>query len=215
VISFAAGFGPRGEIDYIVRRRSLDTVSIAPNATNYLYYERNPNTGGISLGTATAAVDYGPYPSQVAVNAVWFSTVDFLMRTYNGSAWVPVQRVYVGEIVTNASAATGTRTYAYNGQYLSPSIQIAGTTSYSFDHNLGMPLTQTLITVYGIGPNTTGGASIQHDQFTFNSSSYGYLGQGPSRNTYVITTAVNPVIGAVIGQWDTSGTYWLRAERAF
>lgn len=215
VVSFAAGFGPRGEIDYIVRRKALDAVSLTPNATNYLYYERNPNTGVISLGATIAAADYGPYPSQVAVNAVWFSTVDFVMRIYNGSTWLPVQRVYLGEIVTNASAGINSRTYAYNGQYLSPATLIAGSSTYSFSHNLGMPLTQTLITVYGIGTNTTGGASIQHDQFTFNSASYGYLGQGPTRNDYVITTAVNPAIGSAIGQWDTSGTYWLRAERAF
>jgi hypothetical protein len=216
IISFAAGFGPRGAIDHIVQRKALDTVALAPNAVNYLYYERNPSTGIISFGAAQGgSSNYAPFPPNVANGVIWFSTVNFVMQRYNGAAWVPLQRVYVGEVATNASAPTKIITYAYNGLYMSPPRAIVGSANYTFEHNLGMPLLQTLITVFGIGNSSTGGASIQHDQFTFNSSSYGYLGQGPTANTYVISTAVNPVIGSAIGLWETGGTYWLRAERAF
>jgi hypothetical protein len=41
------------------------------------------------------------------------------------------------------------------------------------------------------------------------------VGHAPSNNAYTIATGNFPVLNAPIGIWETSGTYWLRAERAF
>jgi hypothetical protein len=215
LISFAAGFGPRGAIDYLVRRNAIDTVALAPNTTNYIYYDRNPSTGILSLGAATLPPVYGQYPTTTTAGTVWFSTVDFVMRVSAGSTWQPIQRVYVGEIATNASAPTAVRTYAYNGLYTSPPRPVVGQTAYTFEHNLGLGIPDITIDVYSLGANGIGGASVQHGHFAFGATTYGYLGLAPTRNAYVVTTSANPAIGAAPGQWDTSGTYWLRAERAF
>lgn len=214
ILSFAAGFGGRGAIDHIIRRQAINTVNLAPNAINYLYYQRNPSTGTISFGTTTEAPDYGPYPSRQVVGAAWFSTIDYVMRIWNGTVagWGLVQRVYCGQVTTNASASTKVVTYAYNGEYLSPSTPVVAATAYNFEHNLGGSLFQQGFTVYGVG---SGPAGIQHDLFFSGGLGHGYVGHAPSGNVYTIATGDRPVVNAPTGIWETSGVYWLRAERSF
>jgi hypothetical protein len=147
ITAWANGYDEYGNVDYI-QKLTADVTSawsgLTASSTLYLYKERNASTGTVTYGFTTLAPIYQGYaPSSPATNQYWFDTVRFVGQYWNGSAWVTVQRVFVGECVTGTSSVTSVICYAYKGVYDSGWFAVASSnTSYVKSHNIGIiPLT--------------------------------------------------------------------------
>ncbi|PZV16127.1 MAG: hypothetical protein DCF22_06020 [Leptolyngbya sp.] len=168
VANFAAGFDPpvAGQaptpIDYtgFFTNAQVFDSSLTASTTHYFYMERNATTGAVSLGRITIAPVYSTVaPTSPSVGQHWFKTsVDSLstqqgytMYEWNGSTWVPRQRVFLGEVVTSASAVTTIHNYAHNGVSTPDAIAYSGASVAVIPHRLGMTLLEAQVTyaIYG------------------------------------------------------------------
>lgn len=141
VAAFAAGFGATGEVDYIGQITadvSAAWSALAASTTNYLYIDRNTSTGALTYGSTTLApaYQYGGSPS-TGNGQHTFRIDEMKMYAGNGSAASAVQRVFVGEAVTNASNVTSVTAYALQGRYDSGRFAISASSSYAKAHNIG------------------------------------------------------------------------------
>lgn len=144
LLSFAAGFDANGPVDYLGRFTANQTFSgLTANTTCFLYVDRDSTTGALTIGFTTLAPTYQPAaPSSPATGQHWFDLSSFTMKRWSGSAWVVFQRVFVGACNTGASTVTAVFTYAYGGIYQSLWIAVIANTTYTFNHQLGMFLSQ-------------------------------------------------------------------------
>lgn len=111
-------------------------AGLAAGATSYLYM--GLAGGAYSLGTDTLApIESTEAPSAPAAGQVWINPVTGLVQQW-GSSWTPIERVYVGEAVVDASGTvTSVRSYAPMGVYASGRVACNASTAYTVDHNLG------------------------------------------------------------------------------
>jgi hypothetical protein len=78
---------------------------LTASSTCYLYVDYNSGTP--SYGFSVLAPLYQPTaPGSPATGQHWFDTTVFLMKSWSGSAWTTVYRVFVGVAVTGASTVT-------------------------------------------------------------------------------------------------------------
>lgn len=143
VIAFSAGEGINGDTNY-VGIISADVTSawsgLSANATSYLYVDRNTSTGALTYGATTTAPVYGYGTAKsTASGAHTFRIDEMVMYAGNGSAASAVQRVFVGEAVTDASSVTSVTTYALRGKFLRTGISIPALgTATTLTHNIGI-----------------------------------------------------------------------------
>lgn len=142
ITTWANGFDSYGAVDYI-QYITADIIGawsgLTPNSTLYFYKERNPSTGVVTYGFSTLVPMYqGFAPSSPATNQYWFDTTNFVGQYWSGSAWVLVQRVFIGECATGASTVTSVISYQYKGQYDSGEFSVSVATLYIKNHNLGL-----------------------------------------------------------------------------
>lgn len=139
-LSFAAGFGENGPIDYMGSISADTTVpNLTASAVCYLYVDRSVVDSSITLGFSTVApVDQFASPSSPAADQHWFDLSTMKMKRWTGSAWEEKHRIFIGEVVTGVSSVTSSVTYALRGEYVSgdTSLQSAGVAT-NFNHNIG------------------------------------------------------------------------------
>lgn len=140
-LAFAAGIA-NGCIDFITGFTTNQSFSaLTASTTNFLYVERNVTTGALTVGFSVLQPVYSTVaPSSPATDQHWFDLSTFTMKRWSGSAFVVLQRVFIGEAVTGASTVTSVITYAYQRIYQSIWVAVVADTSYSFNHNLGIPI---------------------------------------------------------------------------
>jgi len=141
-IAFAAGFGASGAVNYVgTIDEDTSISSLTASSTNYLYAERNPSTGAITLGKVTVMPVYAYSAPSHASNQYWYSIAEGIMYLSNGSdTWASQQVVFLGEAVTDGSSVTSVVNYALSGRYdsgFTNNLPANGAT-ISFSHNIGV-----------------------------------------------------------------------------
>ncbi|MBS1983112.1 MAG: hypothetical protein JST16_02975 [Bdellovibrionales bacterium] len=101
---------------------------------SYAYYRLNITNNN---GTASAIICVGEVELKEIVSN-WFDMAAFKFKSWNGSSWDAVQRLFVGEAVTGASSVSSVTTYALRGYYESPVFSVAAASFYTKNHNLGV-----------------------------------------------------------------------------
>lgn len=116
-ISFAAGYDAKGQLDYMGVISTQTTISSIPagSGTTYVFMERNASTGALSNGQHTGAYSVQWIaPTSPASADLWFDLASMTMKRYNGSAWVVVQVVVLGEYQRGGGIiASGFTCYEY------------------------------------------------------------------------------------------------------
>lgn len=144
VTTWANGYDNYGALDY-VQQITADVASawsnLTASSTLYLYKDYNASTGNVIYGFTTLAPVYQDYaPSSASTGQYWFDTVNYAGYYYDGSAWVSVVRVFVGECVTGTSSVSSVTCYAYRGRYDSGWFAVSSSTYYTKAHNLGVDI---------------------------------------------------------------------------
>jgi hypothetical protein len=149
LVAFANGFDSSGGVDYVGHLTANLVATVPASSTSYLYVERTPSgdSANFTLASTTILPRYEAIaPASPTSGQHWFKTAHtmpsseagFTMFNRSGGVWNPVQRVFIGQVTTNASAVTETRNYAYQRSYQSPWTSVAAGTSSTFNHNLGI-----------------------------------------------------------------------------
>lgn len=142
MLSYSDGFDSIiGEKNLIVEVDSdVSWSSLTDDATNYLYLDYASET--ITAGNTTLAPVYSyAKPSSPATGQYWYP-VDHRSRGeyWNGSAWVPVLRMFVGQATTSSGSVVEAISYAYQGKAETAEVTIWGaSTVISGNHNIGAP----------------------------------------------------------------------------
>ncbi|MEN6617361.1 MAG: hypothetical protein ABFD12_12455 [Syntrophorhabdus sp.] len=156
-IAFAAGFEDGGALNYIGKIASDTSISsLYANRTNYLYAERNPSTGAITLGKT--------YTPPAYLNAV---AASLLIGPNIGTA--------IGNMTQNGGLAAGFDNVISQG-YGSAAAQTYGTSSIGYigkDWGSGIKRTISKFILYGT-PDTG---------FLYNISDFTVKLQGSDNNT--------------------------------
>lgn len=142
VTTWANGFDTSGAIDYVQMLTTTATSAwsnLTTNSTLFLYKERNATTGAVTYGFTTLQPIYQIFvPSAPTTNQYWFDPSAMLGCYYNGSEWIAVQRVFVGECVTGASAVTSVTSYALSGRY-NRIVSVPNLNTLTiYNHNIGI-----------------------------------------------------------------------------
>jgi hypothetical protein len=152
VVTTANGFNASGAVDSVTRV-AADIASawssLTASSTLYLYIDSTSTASPTYGFSALQPVYQYTAPSSPATDQHWFDRSSFQMKRYNGSAWIVVPRVFVGEAVTGSSTVSSVTTYAFRGEYVSQETSlVAGGTQISWNHNLGVqPETQSVVIV--------------------------------------------------------------------
>lgn len=204
-IAFAAGFGANGALNYIGTIDSDTSISsLAAGATNYLYAERNTETGAVTLGKVSVAPIYSYAAPSHAANQYWFSIPEMVMYLSNGTdTWTAKQVVFLGEAVTDGSSVTSVVNYALRGTYDSGWFSVSASSSYSKNHNIGVPF--PVVTLYGTYSSLD--APVELTIYSYISPNYmGVLrNTSDSRKTFACSTQTYILYDA--GVWQNSGCY--------
>lgn len=221
-LSFAAGFDGYGCVDDVGQFTSNQTfLGLTASATAYLYVDRNATTGALSLGAALTGFAYQfKAPTSPATGFNWFDLTTFTMKTWTGSAWVPVQRVYVGEATTSASAVVSVTTYAYRGHFASNWLLVGSNTLYTLSHNVGIPLASASANVsfWTSATGIEGDAILATPAVSVGSPVvYGYQTANnaplPWKNLQFFTRDF--VMQNSANTWQTTGYYQVRISRGW
>ena len=121
----------------------------------------------------------------------WFDLSTMTMKVWNGSAWVPKQRVFIGEAVTDGSGVTSVITYALQGRYSSGRFPVTANTNYTKSHNIGAA-PETIVLR---GASTAGGVLSEFSNITWSGSYYGVWTGSHDRNT-IHLEVLNPELRA-------------------
>jgi len=136
------GFSTTGAVDSIgVSTANLTWTGLTANTTNYLYFDISG--GLLTPGSTTLAPVYqfgGTYSVTNLQNT--FNVQDMKMQVGNGATASQVNRVFVGEAVTNGTTVTSTVAYAYQGRYDSgyTATLPGASVQVTRQHNLGVSL---------------------------------------------------------------------------
>lgn len=153
-IAIAAGSDGFGAIDYVYTHAQDTAVTgLSANAVNYIFADRNPTTGAVTFGSTTIPPTYGYGGGTTAAGAHLYSIPAGRMFLGNGSSAAAVQRVFLGEVVTNASAVVSIVAYAYQGQFGGTSSAIPGGSRVTVNHNLGCVPQLARITLVCVADN--------------------------------------------------------------
>ncbi|MDY6979353.1 MAG: hypothetical protein SV201_05690, partial [Pseudomonadota bacterium] len=140
IATWGDGFGTYGKIDYASRITSdLTFSSLTDNDTNYLYIDIDPSDGSITAGSTTLAPEYSyAKPAAPATGQYWYP-VDHRSRGeyYDGAAWQPVYRLFLGEAVTSGGSVASVVSYVYQGRYRSDVFSVSTSSAYSKNHKIG------------------------------------------------------------------------------
>jgi hypothetical protein len=169
-IAFANGYDAIGQpLDYVFST-NVGSVIVPASSTSYIYADRSPSTGNVIYGRSGVVPVYQDVaPASPATDQHWFDTSGrsganmlstYKMWRWEGSGWEQVQRVFLGEAVSNASGVTSAITYAYRRSYVSAWTAAAAGNSLVFNHNLGFTTAQGKAMVALMG-RTSGGGSEQ------------------------------------------------------
>jgi hypothetical protein len=225
VTTWANGFESYGGVDYI-QRLTADVTSawsgLTGSSTLYLYKERNSGTGAVTYGFTTLAPIYQNFaPGSPSTNQYWFDTSAMVGQYYSGSAWISVQRVFVGECVTGVSTVTTVTSYQFKGKYISDIFSTAINTLYTKSSNLGIVVEDISIlyrvnaadlTVYRVYPMTfTAGSNYGDGAISTNSRNTIKVQTGTQLLTYnsAFFTAVDSMND------KTAGYYQIIAKRGW
>lgn len=104
-------------------------------AARYFRLLANANLGG-GVSWQVRQLDLLTKPSGLH----WFDRSAMKMKTWDGSAWTTVMRVFVAEAVTDATTVTACTTYALRGEWDSGWFPVTQSTLFTLTHNLGLAL---------------------------------------------------------------------------
>lgn len=208
--TIADGFGSNGQQDYVGEFTSNQTLTVAASTTSYVYVNRS-TVGALSLGSSALTPSYGVVaPSSPSTDQHWFDLLEFKMKRWSGSAWVAMQRVFVGEC-TATTSITSTTTYAYMGCYVSEWRSMNGGTTSNFNHNLGIYLSaaNAAITLYTNSTASDVGAFRNTELMFYSTTAYGFQ--------YTTNTSPNMRLALELSSMSfpyTSSTGWQAAGYA-
>lgn len=124
-LAFAWGFGTTGAIDY-VGNITADVAnawsSLTASEECALYVDMDTSTGTLTYGFTLLAPVYSTSPPAApANNQHWFDINAMKMKCYNSgtSAWVEVQRVFVGTAYTGAAATSAVKHFPIRHDFVS------------------------------------------------------------------------------------------------
>ena len=116
ILSFGAGRDQYGLIN-VVGTITADTTFSSLTANQsviYLYVDRNTSNGTLTTGfSLLQPVSKFAYDGTPSTDQHWFDESHNEMKRWNGSAWVTVQRVFIGQCVTGASTVTSVINYPH------------------------------------------------------------------------------------------------------
>ncbi|PSB26218.1 hypothetical protein [Stenomitos frigidus] len=222
-LAFAAGYDAYGCLDYVGQFTSSQTISgLTANATQlFIYVDRNPSTGALTFGFTTQGYIY-QFKQTIASPAAtfhWFDLTTFTMKTYTGSAFVPVQRVIIGEVATNATSVTNVITYAYRGHFASNWIAVAANTVYTVNHNLGVQLASASgnLQFWTSATGSEGDAVLATPSVYFNAKYYGYQTNNAVSAAWKLLQFATKdfVLLDTSNNWQTTGYYQVRMTRGW
>lgn len=142
IATSSSGFNSSGQLDRVGQSTAnLTWTGLTASTTNYLYVDVAGGT--LTPGFTTLAPVYqfgGTYSIVNGQNT--FNIQQMQMKVGNGATSTNVNRVFVGEAVTNGTTVTSTVTYAYQGRYDSGyTATLPGAASQiTRQHNLGVPI---------------------------------------------------------------------------
>ena len=178
-----------GYTQFILENTSIS--SLTASSTCYLYAEKAASGYTPTLGHTTLAPVYAYIaPSSPSTGQHWYDLARGIMFSYDGADWEEVERIFIGECVTDASSVTSVTAYALKGRYDSGWFAVSANTKYSKSHNLGcIPLDMELLGAtstaganchkagyYDNGSNTYGGMiwNITNTSFDINDNTSGF-----------------------------------------
>lgn len=212
-LSLSAGFDAAGAVEYYATfgSESDQTMVLSGSYTNWFYVDRAPSTGVLTFGKTGIRPAY-QHTAPAATSQPWFDLNTYQMRVWSGTAWDPIQRVYVGEAEVVSGVLQNPITYAYNGHYYSNLFFVLPNGSYPIAHNLGYTGNLYQIAVYTSTTNSMDLLRITPTTIsTWNGSTntfYGWYGWPLTPNSYNIRTNDQPVL---IDNTGWSGTGYLTA----
>jgi len=140
VIVTEAGSALPVEMDiagYYQQVASATTIpGLTPSSTCYLYAEKGSSDVPLFGHTTIQPVYSTATPTAPASGLHWMDLAHGTMKRYNGTDWVTVLRIFIGEAVTDA-ACTSAISYALRGFYDSDWFAVSANTAYTKNHNLG------------------------------------------------------------------------------
>jgi hypothetical protein len=138
-IAFAAGFDAFGPVDRIGSIIADTTLLLTASQTSYVYADRNPATGAITLGSSLLVPVYGyVHPGAPATDQHSFLIHKNELYRWSGAAWVAMQRVFLGEAVTSGAAVTSAVAYALRGRTVLTSAALAANQVQTLAHRIGL-----------------------------------------------------------------------------
>jgi len=138
-LTMGDGFGPRGKRDLSFEVDSNLSWGPLPDDTDaiYLFLEWDGST--LSTGRRLRAPTYSLARPSSAPGQYWYPT-DHRSRgeQWNGSEWVPVLRVYVGECATSGGSVASVTSYAYQGKaFIVHNSSVSANARVNISHNIG------------------------------------------------------------------------------
>ncbi len=137
-----------------------NTVPLTGAVTAHAYWRWLANTG--TTGQVWQ-VDEAEIIPKVSTGQYWYDTVNHVSKSWNGSSWDTVQRVMIGEAVTNGAAVTSVVQYALNGRYDSYD-QTTTAASTTLNHNIGTDAVK--VTLWEGVPGSGSRTQIMSKDFT-------------------------------------------------
>lgn len=154
-------------------------------ATRYFRLLANANLGG-GVSWQVRQLDLLTKPSGLH----WFDRAAMKMKTWDGSAWTTVMRVFVGEAVTDATTVTACSTYALRGEWDSGWFPVTQSTLFTKTHNLGLALpdgvhAEVYYSPIGLNHDAVISADMERDN---GGSEYNFRWSATTANTTPIKT---------------------------
>jgi len=139
-LTFGDGFLNGSRKDFNTSRSDSFSFDDLPDDEDnvYLYLEWDGST--LSTGHSALAPEYSlAKPSSPSTGQYWYPT-DHRSRgeRWDGSAWEPVYRIYVGECATSGGSVVDVRSYAYQGWDRRELGQASNDAVFTFAHNIGV-----------------------------------------------------------------------------
>jgi hypothetical protein len=186
-VTFADGFSESGEADFVGCFSTSQSVTVSPGQS-FVFCDRDPLTGTLSLGSTDKVPVYSNVPPTPAVDKHWFNLADYKMRVWAGTGgWVPVQRVFLGESFEHSGQVARVLTYAYQRRFASPWIRVDANDVILLIHNLGINHGAGQFIVQGFASSTGSDEDCQNvSSFILDGELHGFIEQPSAypRNEY-------------------------------
>jgi hypothetical protein len=129
LLSFGDGFTPeQGAVDILVEVSSNQVFGgLTDNDVNYLYLDYDAVTESLTPGSTILSPAYSrAKPTSPSSGQFWYPVDHRSSGEYwNGSAWVPVLRVFIGEAETSGGSVSSVVSYPYQtGSYVDTPIGV-------------------------------------------------------------------------------------------